>query len=117
MVRQILQTAPRNKGEWLRWMENAKIRDIISPGSLWEGSDSGRMTVNVRESRDHCDHSPSIWMSRLSRANLQARESIFASGPEHYIGEIQARCPPDLEECVLAIEDCCEEVLAPFVFS
>ena len=49
-------------------------------------------------------------MSRLSRANVKARESIFTSGPEQYIGETQARCPPDLEECVLAMEDCCEEV-------
>ncbi|KAF8958527.1 Spc19-domain-containing protein [Flammula alnicola] len=48
-------------------------------------------------------------MSRLSRANLKARESIFASGPEQYIGDIQARCPPDLEECVMSMEDCCEE--------
>ncbi|KAF8165771.1 hypothetical protein B0H34DRAFT_671538 [Crassisporium funariophilum] len=48
-------------------------------------------------------------MSRLSRANLKARESIFASGPEQYIGDTQARCPPDLEECVMAMEDCCEE--------
>uniref|UniRef100_A0A8H7Y052 DASH complex subunit SPC19 n=1 Tax=Psilocybe cubensis TaxID=181762 RepID=A0A8H7Y052_PSICU len=48
-------------------------------------------------------------MSRLSRANLKARDSIFASRPEQYIGDIQARCPPDLEECVMAMEDCCEE--------
>ncbi|KDR84290.1 hypothetical protein GALMADRAFT_133627 [Galerina marginata CBS 339.88] len=48
-------------------------------------------------------------MSRLSRANLKARESIFTSRPEQYIGDIQARCPPDLEECVMAMEDCCEE--------
>jgi hypothetical protein len=47
----------------------------------------------------------------LSRANVKARESIFAGGPEQYIGETLARCPPDLEECVLAMEDCCEEVL------
>lgn len=49
-------------------------------------------------------------MSRLSRANLRARDSIFASRPEQYLGDIQARCPPDLEECVMAMEDCCEEV-------
>ncbi|CAA7259355.1 unnamed protein product [Cyclocybe aegerita] len=49
-------------------------------------------------------------MSRLSRANLKARESIFASGPEQYIGDTQARCPPELEECVMAMEDCCEEL-------
>lgn len=49
-------------------------------------------------------------MSRLSRANVKARESIFTSGPEQYIGDTQARCPPDLEECVMAMEDCCEEV-------
>jgi len=48
-------------------------------------------------------------MSRLSRANVKARESIFTGGPEQYIGDTLARCPPDLEECVLAMEDCCEE--------
>lgn len=56
-------------------------------------------------------------MSRLSRANLKARESIFSSGPDQYIGEIQARCPPDLEECVMAMEDCCEEVLVLHSFA
>ena len=49
-------------------------------------------------------------MSRLSRANLKARESVFAGGPELYRGDIQAICPPNLEECVMAMEDCCEEV-------
>ncbi|TFK73677.1 hypothetical protein BDN72DRAFT_875758 [Pluteus cervinus] len=48
-------------------------------------------------------------MSRLSRANLKARESIFATGPDIYRGEIHAICPPDLEECVMALEDCCDE--------
>ncbi|KAF4619643.1 hypothetical protein D9613_004834 [Agrocybe pediades] len=48
-------------------------------------------------------------MSRLSKANLKARESIFMSRPEQLIGDIQAICPPDLEECVMAMEDCCEE--------
>ncbi|TFK66219.1 hypothetical protein BDN72DRAFT_844634 [Pluteus cervinus] len=48
-------------------------------------------------------------MSRLSRANLKARDSIFATGPDIYRGEIHAICPPDLEECVMALEDCCDE--------
>ncbi|TFK43892.1 Spc19-domain-containing protein [Crucibulum laeve] len=48
-------------------------------------------------------------MSRLSRANIRARESVFTGGPELYRGDIQAVCPPNLEECVLAMEDCCEE--------
>ncbi|KAF9057544.1 Spc19-domain-containing protein [Panaeolus papilionaceus] len=48
-------------------------------------------------------------MSRTLRDTFKARESIFNSGPEQYIGDIQARCPPDLEECVMAMEDCCEE--------
>ncbi|KNZ76426.1 hypothetical protein J132_10401 [Termitomyces sp. J132] len=48
-------------------------------------------------------------MSRLSRANLKSRESVFAGGPELYRGDIQAICPPNLEECVMAMEDCCEE--------
>ncbi|THU77916.1 hypothetical protein K435DRAFT_973740 [Dendrothele bispora CBS 962.96] len=47
-------------------------------------------------------------MSRLSRANLKARDSIFVRGPELHRGDIQV-CPPDLEECVRGLEDCCEE--------
>jgi len=46
---------------------------------------------------------------RLSRANLKARESVFGTGPEVYRGEIQATCPASLSECVMALEDCCEE--------
>ncbi|EDR12172.1 uncharacterized protein LACBIDRAFT_311275 [Laccaria bicolor S238N-H82] len=49
-------------------------------------------------------------MSRLSRANLKARESIFYGGPEQYIGDIQAICPPSLADCVAVMEDCCDEV-------
>jgi len=49
-------------------------------------------------------------MSRLSRAKLEARDSIFSRGPEHYIGDARARCPPDIVECVMAMEDCCEEL-------
>ncbi|KAJ6593586.1 Spc19-domain-containing protein [Mycena capillaripes] len=48
-------------------------------------------------------------MSRLSRANLKGRESVFAGGPDLYRGDIQAICPPSLEECVSIMEDCCEE--------
>ncbi|KAF5388373.1 hypothetical protein D9615_000747 [Tricholomella constricta] len=48
-------------------------------------------------------------MSRLSRVNLKGRESVFTGGPELYRGDIQAICPPNLEECVMAMEDCCEE--------
>ncbi|KXN89509.1 hypothetical protein AN958_05671 [Leucoagaricus sp. SymC.cos] len=48
-------------------------------------------------------------MSRLSRANLKARESIFTSGPSIHRSDTVALCPPDLEECVAAMEDCCEE--------
>jgi hypothetical protein len=36
---------------------------------------------------------------------------VFAGGPELYRGDIQATCPPNLEECVMAMEDCCEEVM------
>ncbi|KAJ7350405.1 Spc19-domain-containing protein [Mycena albidolilacea] len=48
-------------------------------------------------------------MSRLSRANLKGRESVFAGGPDLYRGDIQATCPPSLEECVMIMEDCCEQ--------
>jgi hypothetical protein len=49
-------------------------------------------------------------MSRLSRANLKGRDSVFAGGPDLYRGDIQATCPPSLEECVMIMEDCCEQV-------
>ncbi|KAJ7575088.1 Spc19-domain-containing protein [Mycena floridula] len=48
-------------------------------------------------------------MSRISRAHIKARESIFAGGPELYRGDIQAACPPNLAQCVAILEDCCEE--------
>jgi hypothetical protein len=58
-------------------------------------------------------------MSRLSRANLKARESIFYGGPEQYIGDIQATCPPSLADCVAVMEDCCDEVclIHPLVYA
>ena len=59
---------------------------------------------------DVCSSNP-FTMSRLSRANLKARDSIFTSGPSIYRTDAMTLCPPDLEECVAAIEDCCEEVL------
>ena len=55
-------------------------------------------------------------MSRLSRANLQARDSVFNTRPEVFRGDIQAICPPNLIDCVMALEDCCQEVCRqPFV--
>ncbi|KAH8834550.1 Spc19-domain-containing protein [Flagelloscypha sp. PMI_526] len=48
-------------------------------------------------------------MSRMSKVGLKARESVFAGGPELYRGDNQAICPPDLAECVAALEDCSEE--------
>ncbi|KAF7298101.1 hypothetical protein HMN09_01031500 [Mycena chlorophos] len=46
-------------------------------------------------------------MSRLSRANIKGRDSIFTGGAsELYRAE---PCPPSLQECVLLMEDCCEE--------
>ena len=42
----------------------------------------------------------------LSRANLKARESVFNIPPERH----QALSLSNLEECVMAMEDCCEEV-------
>ncbi|KAE9407268.1 hypothetical protein BT96DRAFT_954550 [Gymnopus androsaceus JB14] len=55
-------------------------------------------------------------MSRLSRATLGGRgprDSVFTRGPaEVYRGDAQGyKCPVDLEECVAALEDCCEEDL------
>ncbi|KAF8897866.1 Spc19-domain-containing protein, partial [Infundibulicybe gibba] len=40
----------------------------------------------------------------------KARESVFAGGSELYRGDIEAICPPNLPDCVMALEDCCEEV-------
>ncbi|KIJ69815.1 hypothetical protein HYDPIDRAFT_171793 [Hydnomerulius pinastri MD-312] len=47
-------------------------------------------------------------MSRLSTLP-RPRESVFAGGPDLYRGDANAVCPPNLRECVLAMEDCCEE--------
>ncbi|EGO02126.1 hypothetical protein SERLA73DRAFT_166621 [Serpula lacrymans var. lacrymans S7.3] len=47
-------------------------------------------------------------MSRLSTFT-KPRESVFAGGPDQYRGDVNAVCPPNLRECVLAMEDCCEE--------
>jgi len=34
---------------------------------------------------------------------------VFAGGLEQYKGDVYSVCPPSLEECVMAMEDCCEE--------
>ncbi|KAI3622217.1 dash complex subunit spc19 [Moniliophthora roreri] len=51
-------------------------------------------------------------MSRLSRPNLRGRESVFTRGPDIHRGDIHATCPADLAECVMSLEDCCEETHA-----
>lgn len=48
-------------------------------------------------------------MPRLS-ALPRPRESVFTGSHEFYRGDANAVCPPNLRECVLAMEDCCEEV-------
>jgi hypothetical protein len=48
-------------------------------------------------------------MSRLSMLP-RSRESVFASGIDTHRSDANAVCPPNLRECVLAMEDCCEEV-------
>ena len=48
-------------------------------------------------------------MSRLSTLP-KSRQSIFQSGSEQYTSDVNAICPPNLRECVIAMEDCCEEV-------
>jgi DASH complex subunit SPC19 len=40
----------------------------------------------------------------------RSRESVFASGIDTHRSDANAVCPPNLRECVLAMEDCCEEV-------
>lgn len=48
-------------------------------------------------------------MSRMS-VRSRGRESIFASSADYYRGDAAAICSPNLRECVLAMEDCAEEV-------
>ncbi|KAG1891197.1 Spc19-domain-containing protein [Suillus subluteus] len=47
-------------------------------------------------------------MSRLSMLP-RPRESVFTGGLDPYRGDVNVVCPPNLRECVLAMEDCCEE--------
>ncbi|KAL4076360.1 Spc19-domain-containing protein [Scleroderma yunnanense] len=47
-------------------------------------------------------------MSRLSTLP-RPRDSVFAGGVDLYRSDANAVCPPNLRECVLAMEDCCEE--------
>ncbi|TFY66635.1 hypothetical protein EVG20_g4453 [Dentipellis fragilis] len=50
---------------------------------------------------------------RVSRLSVRPRprDSIFPGGAELYrSGDAPAVCSPNLRECVLAMEDCCEEV-------
>lgn len=53
---------------------------------------------------------------RISRMSVRARgrESIFASSADQYRGDAAAICSPNLRECVLAMEDCAEEVALLF---
>ncbi|KAL6309773.1 Spc19-domain-containing protein [Sparassis latifolia] len=49
-------------------------------------------------------------VSRLSvHPRLGPRESVFAGNADLYRGDTQAVCSPYLRDCVLAMEDCCEE--------
>lgn len=52
-------------------------------------------------------------MSRMS-VRSRGRESIFASSADYYRGDAAAICSPNLRECVLAMEDCAEEVALLF---
>jgi hypothetical protein len=63
-----------------------------------------------------CPKRDAVSMSRLSVRPRAARESVFAGGPDQYRGESQALCPPNLRECVLAMEDCCIEVCMILLF-
>ena len=52
--------------------------------------------------------------SRVSRLSMHPkyapRESVFAGSAEIYRGDNNAVCSPFLRECVMAMEDCCDEV-------
>ena len=84
--------------------------DILRVGHALKASESCESDSSVQRYRCHVSAILPTSMSRLSRANLKARDSVFAGGPELYRGDIQVICPPNLEECVRAMEDCCEEV-------
>ncbi len=50
-------------------------------------------------------------MSRLSvHPRYAPRESVWAGNAELYRGDNNAVCSPFLRECVMAMEDCCDEV-------
>lgn len=51
-------------------------------------------------------------MSRLSRANIRARDSIFAGSQDNHRVDVVSRCPPSITECIANLEDSCEEVNA-----
>ncbi|KAH9948789.1 Spc19-domain-containing protein [Amylocystis lapponica] len=50
-------------------------------------------------------------VSRLSvrPGKYRPRDSVFVGNAETYRGDTQAVCSPFLRECVLAMEDCCDE--------
>ncbi|KIP10350.1 hypothetical protein PHLGIDRAFT_65795 [Phlebiopsis gigantea 11061_1 CR5-6] len=49
-------------------------------------------------------------MSRLSvHPKYGPRESVFVGNSELYRGDTNAVCSPFLRECVMALEDCCDE--------
>ncbi|KAH8096685.1 Spc19-domain-containing protein [Cristinia sonorae] len=49
-------------------------------------------------------------MNRLSLHSRYApRESLFAGHPDLYRGDTNAVCSPYLRECVMAMQDCCDE--------
>lgn len=58
-------------------------------------------------------------VSRLSvHPRLGPRDSIFPGNPELYrTVDTNATCSPYLRECVMAMEDCCDEVCPDAVIS
>ncbi|EKM59892.1 uncharacterized protein PHACADRAFT_158305 [Phanerochaete carnosa HHB-10118-sp] len=52
--------------------------------------------------------------SRVSRLSVHPkyapRESVFVGNSETYRGDSNFVCSPFLRECVVAMEDCCDEV-------
>jgi DASH complex subunit SPC19 len=47
---------------------------------------------------------------RQSQPHFKARESVFTTTLDRRETQLQEVCPPSLEECVAALEDCCEEL-------
>lgn len=76
-------------------------------------------TLTFTTFHEHCVRQTNL-MERNSRASRLSvypkhgpRESVWAGSADLYRSDNNAVCSPFLRECVMAMEDCCDEVFAP----